>query len=108
MGETVETVSLTAVDVLRAAAAVRAPMVDGTDELPIGEDWRDGYQRGIVDVVAGLLDLDAESADLYIDTVDELHEMRQARFTGNLYCARCGLVPVDVDDVESPCEGVSS
>lgn len=33
------------------------------------------------------------------------HEWQTARFTGNVTCARCGLLPLDQDDRESPCEG---
>lgn len=33
------------------------------------------------------------------------HDFQQARFTGNMCCAVCGLVPLDSDDTETPCPG---
>ncbi len=31
------------------------------------------------------------------------HDFQQARFTGNLCCTRCSLVPLDIDDINTPC-----
>ena len=34
------------------------------------------------------------------------HAWQRARFTGNMTCANCGLMPMDEDDMETECEGM--
>jgi len=36
---------------------------------------------------------------------DARHEWRQSTFGTNTVCGRCGLLPLDQDDIESECEG---
>ncbi len=31
------------------------------------------------------------------------HDFQQSRFTGTTTCSRCGLLPMDDDDMETPC-----
>jgi len=49
----------------------------------------------------------ADEAQNAIDECDALtaHEWQTARFTGAVTCARCGLLPLDDDDMASECEG---
>ena len=32
------------------------------------------------------------------------HKWQTARFTGTVTCERCGLLPIDQDDLDSPCQ----
>ena len=32
------------------------------------------------------------------------HVWHRARFTGAVSCERCGLMPLDADDMDSPCD----
>ena len=50
-------------------------------------------------------DLLAELAGIYASNRESEHEWQQGRFTGAVTCARCGLLPLDDEDRDSPCEG---
>lgn len=77
--------------------------VDGT-----GLDLADGWH--VLNVYACSFDECAPLDDEEADEVDEpeaeplAHVWHVARFTGAMTCERCGLLPLDDDDVSTACE----
>lgn len=39
------------------------------------------------------------------EEIARAHQWQRARFTGTVTCAACALLPLDQDDIDSPCPG---
>lgn len=42
---------------------------------------------------------------LELEGIDREHDWQRSRFTETVTCASCALLPLDQDDVDSPCTG---
>lgn len=46
-----------------------------------------------------------DQAQHTLEEIARAHQWQRARFTGTVTCAACALLPLDQDDVDSPCPG---
>jgi len=68
------------------------------------------YDRALTELVTDLLGLTQDDQEIIFNMLKRVasrttHNFERARFTGNMCCTKCNLVPLDEDDTNSECTG---